>query len=108
MNQAYTRIRAGLEQAIAHAAGESVDAVLHFPTEETAMAEPNPITATRQRCGLSETEFAKALHISPRTLRQWEKGQRKPSGMAETLLEIVARHPEVLRETLATPPATSR
>lgn len=62
--------------------------------------EPNEITATRQRCGLSQTQFAAILHISPRTLRQWEQGQRRPSGMAETLLKIVARHPEVLSEIL--------
>lgn len=101
MSKAYTRIRTGLEQAIANAAGESVEVVLHYPATQTETgAEPDSITATRQRCGLSETEFAKALRISPRTLRLWENGQRKPTGTAETLLKIVARHPEVLREAL--------
>jgi hypothetical protein len=33
---------------------------------------------------------------------QWEQGRRQPSGAAETLLKIVARHPEVLREVMAT------
>jgi DNA-binding transcriptional regulator YiaG len=101
MSEAYPRIRAGLEQAIAHAAGESVEVVLHYPAMQAEPgAEPNAITATWQRCGLSETEFAQALRISPHTLRLWEKGQRKPSGTAETLLKIVARHPEVLHEIL--------
>lgn len=48
--------------------------------------------------GLSQSEFAAALNISPRTLQQWEQGRRLPSGAAETLLRIVARHPEVLRD----------
>lgn len=100
MSEAFNRIRAGLEQAIAHAAGEPVEVILHRPAKTGHAAEPNPITATRQRCGLSETEFAKALHITPRTLKQWEQGERKPSGTAATLLKIVARHPEVLREAL--------
>lgn len=100
MSEAFNRIRAGLEQAIAHAAGEPVEVVLHHPTKIGHATEPNPITLTRQRCGLSETEFAKALHITPRTLKQWEQGERKPSGTAATLLKIVARHPEVLREAL--------
>ena len=63
--------------------------------------EPNEIVATRVKCGLSQTQFAKALHISPRTLQQWEQGRRQPSGAAETLLKIVSKHPEVLREVLA-------
>ena len=63
-------------------------------------AEPNEITATRLKCGLSQTQFAKALHISSRTLQQWEQGRRHPSGAAETLLKIVAKHPEILHEVL--------
>jgi putative transcriptional regulator len=62
--------------------------------------EPNEIVATRVKCGLSQVQFAKALHISPRTLQQWEQGRRHPSGAAETLLKIVAKHPDVLREVM--------
>lgn len=60
--------------------------------------EPNTIVSTRMKCGLSQTQFAKALHISFRTLQQWEQGRRKPSGAAETLLKIVAKYPEILHE----------
>ena len=63
--------------------------------------EPNEIIATRIKCGLSQIQFAAALHISPRTLQQWEQGRRRPSGAAETLLRIVSRHPEVLTEVAA-------
>ena len=61
----------------------------------------NEIVAVRLRSGLSQRQFAAALHISPRTLQQWEQGRRHPSGAAETLLKIVARHPEALREVMA-------
>ncbi|WP_411728101.1 helix-turn-helix domain-containing protein [Methyloglobulus sp.] len=67
----------------------------------TYAVEPNEIIAVRVKCGLSQSQFAKALHISPRTLQQWEQGRRQPSGAAETLLKIVVKHPEVLREVLA-------
>jgi putative transcriptional regulator len=60
--------------------------------------DANEIVQTRVRCGLSQAQFAAALHISPRTLQQWEQGRRRPSGAAETLLKIVARHPDVLQE----------
>jgi putative transcriptional regulator len=62
---------------------------------------PNDIVAARMKCGLSQSQFAAALQISPRTLQQWEQGRRQPSGAADTLLKIVARHPEVLREVMA-------
>ena len=62
--------------------------------------EANDIVAARLKSGLSQSQFAAALNISPRTLQQWEQGRRQPSGAAETLLKIVARHPEVLREVM--------
>ena len=63
--------------------------------------EPNDIVTARLKCGLSQAQFAAALQISSRTLQQWEQGRRQPSGAAETLLKIVFRHPEVLREVAA-------
>jgi putative transcriptional regulator len=63
--------------------------------------EANEIVAARLQTGLSQAQFAAALNISSRTLQQWEQGRRRPSGAAETLLRIIARHPEVLREVSA-------
>ena len=60
--------------------------------------EANDIVKARLQSGLSQAQFAAALRISARTLQQWEQGRRHPSGAAETLLKIVFRHPEVLRE----------
>ena len=62
--------------------------------------QPDEIVETRMKCGLSQTRFARALQISARTLQQWEQGRRHPSGASETLLEIVSRHPEVLKEVM--------
>ncbi len=63
--------------------------------------QANDVVAARMKSGLSQTQFAAALKISARTLQQWEQGRRQPSGAAETLLRIVARHPEVLKEVIA-------
>ena len=60
--------------------------------------EINDVVKARLGTGLSQSEFAAALRISPRTLQQWEQGRRTPSGAAETLLRIVALHPGVLRD----------
>ncbi|HEU4654455.1 MAG TPA: helix-turn-helix domain-containing protein [Steroidobacteraceae bacterium] len=61
----------------------------------------NDIVTARLKSGLSQSQFAAALNISARTLQHWEQGRRQPSGAAETLLKIVARHPEVLKEVIA-------
>jgi putative transcriptional regulator len=63
--------------------------------------EMSAVTAARTSAGLSQPEFAALLGVSPRTLQEWEQGRRQPSGAAQTLLAIAARHPEVLKEVLA-------
>jgi len=63
--------------------------------------EPNQVAEARGKTGLTQREFAEeVLHISPRTLQEWEQGRRKPSGPAKALIEIAFRHPEVIREDL--------
>lgn len=66
-----------------------------IPSDRMLVAE------ARAKTGLSQEKFAVLLGISPRTLRDWEHGRRTPSGAAQTLLRIAARHPEVLRELAA-------
>jgi putative transcriptional regulator len=58
------------------------------------------VTAARSRAGISQSQLAGLLGVSTRTLQEWEQGRRQPSGAAQTLLAIAARHPEVLREML--------
>lgn len=60
----------------------------------------NEVAAARLKTGLSQAQFAKALHISARTLQEWEQGRRQPSGAAQALIQIAYRHPEVIAETL--------
>ena len=62
--------------------------------------EPNEVAEARGKTGLTQREFAEVLHISPRTVQEWEQGRRKPSGPAKALIEIAVRHPEVIREDL--------
>ena len=59
------------------------------------------IVAARNTLGLSQSRFAELLGISRRTLQEWEQGRRTPTGAAKTLLRVVERHPEVLRELSA-------
>lgn len=54
------------------------------------------VAATRATMGLSQSEFARLLGVSVRTLQEWEQGRRVPSGPARTLLMVADRNPKVL------------
>ena len=60
------------------------------------------VAALRRFVGLAQTQFARAVGISVHTLRNWEQGRRRPEGPAVALLRIAARHPRIIRESLAT------
>ena len=58
----------------------------------------SPALAARQKTAMSQTQFAKLLGVSVRTLQGWEQGRKQPSGAARTLVAIARRNPQVLRE----------
>jgi putative transcriptional regulator len=56
-----------------------------------------PLVAdVRKRTGLSQSEFARLMGVSVRTLQEWEQGRRSPSGAAKTLILVAAKNPSVL------------
>jgi len=57
-----------------------------------------PVSAIREKTGLSQRQFAQLLGVSVRTLQDWEQGRRAPSGAARTLLRIAAKHPRAILE----------
>ena len=58
----------------------------------------SPIAQARNRLGMSQSELAALMGVSPRTLQDWEQGRRKPTGAAQTLLRVAIAHPEALRD----------
>jgi len=63
--------------------------------------EVSPLAASRLRIGLTQSEFAKLLGVSLRTLQEWEQGRRAPSGAAKSLIAIAIKKPDILKELLA-------
>ncbi|OYW39967.1 MAG: transcriptional regulator [Hydrogenophilales bacterium 12-61-10] len=61
----------------------------------------SPIAEARNRLGMSQSELAALMGVSPRTLQDWEQGRRKPTGAAQTLLRVAIAHPEALRDLKA-------
>src|SRR5690606_12345351 len=61
---------------------------------------PNEVAAARMKTGLSQAQFAKALHISPRARHQREQRRRDPSVAAQAASPVVSRHADVVTEAL--------
>jgi putative transcriptional regulator len=82
---------------------ELLEAVDQMKTGQIAHAHriaTSWITSARIKSGLTESEFATLLGVSLRTLLDWERGKRQPTGAAKNLIAIAARHPEILHELL--------
>ncbi len=62
----------------------------------TFIVEPPNVKEIRANYNLSQNEFAALLGISVKTLRNWEQGRRAPEGAARVLLQVAAKHPEVI------------
>ena len=65
------------------------------PSRAFAVDGPN-VKRIRANYRLSQNEFAALLGISVKTLRNWEQGRRLPDGPARVLLQVAAKHPDVV------------
>ena len=54
----------------------------------------------RRRMGLSQTELARRIAVSPETIRNWEQGKRCPTGAARALLRLLDKAPETALRVL--------
>ena len=58
------------------------------------------IKDVRGRLRVSQTEFARMIGVSPRTLQNWEQGRRTPHGPASALLRVAAMNPKAVLDAL--------
>ena len=68
--------------------------------EEFQKAVGHQIRQIRVSLAMSQNQFADAIHISVKTLRNWEQGLRLPTGPARTLLKIIQRQPQLALSVL--------
>ncbi|MHB1084252.1 MAG: NadS family protein [Thiobacillus sp.] len=61
---------------------------------------PIDAKAVREQIGLSQSEFARLMHVSIKTLQNWEQHRRNPTGPAAALLKIVSTAPDVALKSL--------
>ncbi|QTD32947.1 helix-turn-helix domain-containing protein [Pseudomonas fluorescens] len=80
-----------------HAVGAISKATMREFDESCLAAVPDvipaeQIKALRERNNVSQPVFARYLNTSASTVKQWESGDKHPSGMALKLLSIVQKH----------------
>lgn len=96
------RLIESMTEAVAIERGQAEPAKRRTVTARVATGTAAPryaagkVALIRSKLGLSQPVFAKALNVSPATVRSWEQNQRIPDGPSRRLLEIADRHPEVV------------
>jgi putative transcriptional regulator len=92
--QLFGDLAQSLKEAAAIARGEA-------PASRRFRVSAPDARAVRERMGLSQSEFARLMRVSVRTLQNWEQRRRRPTGPAAALLKIVSSEPEVALKTLS-------
>ena len=70
------------------------------PASRCFEVAPMDVKAVREQIGLSQSEFARLMRVSVKTLQNWEQNRRHPTGPAAALLKIVSVAPEAALKSL--------
>lgn len=62
------------------------------PSRRTTIRHPE-VRSIRERTSLSQSEFARLIGVSVKTLQNWEQDRRRPTGPAAALLSIIEHDP---------------
>ncbi len=92
----FAELSSALTEAKAHSEGKLTLRTHVINDVGELSISPNEIVSIREQFNMSRGMFARLLHISSRTLENWEQGRSAPNGQAVTLLKLVQHHPETL------------
>jgi putative transcriptional regulator len=79
-----------LGEAIAHAEGHG-EAIVHAPLEAKQV---------RKKANLTQKQMAPLMGMSLSGYRKWEQKERRLSGPAATLLQVMDKEPEAFRRAV--------
>jgi putative transcriptional regulator len=95
-----TRLGTALEQSakeiLAHVKGDA-----RLSTRRIVLPDEVDVKRIRTKARMSQTEFARAFCINPRTLQEWEQGRRKPDATTRAYLAVIAKNREAVLDALA-------
>jgi len=96
---------------------DAVDALSDEEVEQAARSDPDApptpsealahfqqavdVKAIREKLLLTQAQFATTFHLSLATVQAWEQGQSLPDPVARTLLRVIERNPEAVKDALA-------
>ncbi len=83
----FDQLMQGLEESIQYSRGLLSLRTTVLP-EPPPVPEPGQILELRNRYKMSQSVFAAALNVAPKTVQAWEQGQRVPSHASVRLLQI--------------------
>jgi putative transcriptional regulator len=98
----FQRLKAGLEDGVAHARGELTLREIEVPDAPPEI-DARTLAALRKAAAMSQAVFAKLLFVSPKTVQSWEQGGRVPSLLARRLIQIFAQQPETVCRVVGLP-----
>lgn len=95
-----TKLGLTLEQSareiLAHVKGEA-----KLPTRRIVLPDEVDVKRIRTKAGMSQTEFARAFCINPRTLQEWEQGRRRPDATTRAYLAVIAKNRGAVLDALS-------
>lgn len=62
---------------------------------------PDDVRLVRVNLKMTQAEFARTFHLGLKTLQKWERGERRPTGPAAALLQVIRRDPKAVKRALA-------
>ncbi|MED5545786.1 MAG: transcriptional regulator [Pseudomonadota bacterium] len=80
----FNGIMAGLEDAIAHARGDSARGKVVATVD---------VKAIRKASHKTQKQFADTFHLPVGTIRDWEQHRRQPDAPARVLLKLIEENP---------------
>ncbi len=98
----FERLKAGLEEGIAHSRGELTLKTVEVP-EAPPEIDAKTLVALREAAEMSQAVFAKLLYVSAKTVQSWEQGVRVPSMTARRLIHIFAEQPATVCKVVGLP-----
>ena len=91
----------------AHEAGRDIGAEILQSLKDIKAGKGKAIVSSaaeaREATGLSQSQFARLLGVSVKTLQGWEQGRKQPSGAARTLLAIARTNPKAVLSVSVSP-----
>lgn len=89
------KIIKGLEQAVAHARGETKVRERTIHIEDSV-----DVRNIRKKLSLTQQEFSLQFGFSLAAVRHWEQGSRVPEMSARVLLTLIDKDPDYVRRAL--------